>query len=306
MNLVVLAAGLSSRMKKSLEGSKHPDNSLADQVLRKPKSMIGLGKDNRPLLDYLLYNAREAGYRDIVLVVGEDDAAIRSVYGTADRRNAFHGLGISYARQAVPQGRSKPLGTADALLRALESRPDWAGGAFTVCNSDNLYSHHALGVLLESPHPGALIDYDRDALGFDEERIEQFAVIERNIEGYLTRIIEKPSREQLLTAADAGGRIGVSMNIFRFSYDRILPILRAVPLHPERQEKELPPAVMLLIDRDPRAMLAIPLAEPVPDLTSAEDLSRVQEFVDRPGRNILNFGFGMHPIGNYTGLGTCE
>lgn len=281
MNMVVLAAGISSRMKRSLEGAGPLDRAAADEALQKPKSMIGVGRENRPFLDYLLYNAREAGYRDIVIVVGEDDRAIRSCYGGADRGNLFHGLSISYARQQILPGRSKPLGTADALLCALEARPEWARSVFTVCNSDNLYSHHALRLLLETPHFGALIDYDRDALQFEHERIRQFAVLEKNQEGYLTRIIEKPTHEELLTAADAGGRIGVSMNIFRFSYDRILPVLRTVPLHPVRQEKELPPAVMMLVEQDPTAVFAIPLSELVPDLTSVHDVARVKEYLER-------------------------
>lgn len=281
MRLVVLAAGVSSRMKRSLEEARESDRAVAEEARRKPKSMLGVGKEQRPFLDYLLLNAREAGYRDIVLVVGEDDAAMRILYGSADRGNAFHGLTISYARQPIPSGRTKPLGTADALLCALEARPDWAGGFLTVCNSDNLYSRRALRLLLETPHPCALIDYDRDALQFEHERIQQFAVLEKNGEGYLSRIIEKPSREELLAVADAGGRIGVSMNIFRFSYDKILPALRSVPLHPERQEKELPPAVMLLVAQEPRAVLAIPLSEFVPDLTSMRDVAGVREYLDR-------------------------
>jgi glucose-1-phosphate adenylyltransferase len=281
MRLVILAAGVSSRMKRSLEEATALDPAVAEEALRKPKSMICVGKEQRPFLDYLLRNARDAGYRDVVLVVGEDDGAMRRLYGGADRGNAFHGLTISYARQRIPEGRTKPLGTADALLCALEARPDWAGLAFTVCNSDNLYSRHALRLLAETTHECALIDYDREALMFEHERIQQFAVLAKDREGYLTRILEKPTREELLAVADADGRIGVSMNIFRFTYERILPALRAVPLHPVRQEQELPPAVMLLVEADPRAVLTIPLSELVPDLTSVRDVPLVREYLDR-------------------------
>ena len=268
-------------MKQSLENSTGLDTSFVSEALNKSKSMIGVGKENRPFLDYLLYNAREAGYRDIVIVIGEHDGDMRRYYGTAQRSNNFHGLSISYAVQAIPSGKTKPTGTADALLCALRARPDWSGRTFTVCNSDNLYSHHALGLLLEVSHPSALIDYDRNALQFEQERIAQFAVIQKNTEGFLTHIIEKPSREQLLSAADVNGRIGVSMNIFRFWYDSIFPVLQRVPLHPIRQEKELPPAVMMMIEENPRAMLTIPLSEYVPDLTSAQDIARVREYLDR-------------------------
>jgi glucose-1-phosphate thymidylyltransferase/glucose-1-phosphate adenylyltransferase len=172
------------------------------------------------------------------------------------------------------------MGTADALARALEARPDWAGGAFTVCNSDNLYSRGALSLLAGCAHGAALIDYDRDALGFDEARIRQFAVIAKDAGGFLTRIIEKPSDAEIAAATGPGGRVGVSMNVFRFSYDRILPVLARVPLHPVRQEKELPAAVALLVAEDPRAIATIPLAEPVPDLTSLHDVARVREFLE--------------------------
>lgn len=280
MNLVVLAAGISSRMKRSLEIAGDLAVTVGEAALRTPKSMIGVGSGSRPFLDYLLYNAREAGYRDVMLVVGEDDGPMRTTYGASDRGNRFHGLSIGYAKQRIPEGRTKPLGTADALLCALDARPDWKGSLFTVCNSDNLYSHHALRLLLETPHEGALIDYDRAALEFDEERIRQFAILEKDREGYLTRIIEKPSSEELRAAADAGGRIGVSMNIFRFSYDRIAPVLRSVPVHPVRLEKELPPAVMALVKGNPHAMRAVPLSEFVPDLTSVHDVARVREYLE--------------------------
>jgi NDP-sugar pyrophosphorylase family protein len=285
MRLVILAAGVSSRMKRSLAEASTTDRSVAEDAAHKPKSMLGVGPEKRPFLDYLLWNARAAGYRDVLLVVGEDDAAMRSLYGAADRGNEFHGLSVSYARQPIPAGRSKPLGTADALERALASRPDWAGNSFTVCNSDNLYSPNALALLARCAHPGALIDYDRDALGFDEARIRQFAVIARDARGFLTRIIEKPSDEEIAAATGPSGRVGVSMNIFRFSYDRVLPVLRRVPLHPVRQEKELPAAVATLVGEDAQAMMTIQLSEPVPDLTSLHDVARVREFLETTFRD---------------------
>jgi ADP-glucose pyrophosphorylase len=148
-----------------------------------------------------------------------------------------------------------------------------------VCNSDNLYSQSVLRFLLLSPHPAALIDFDREALQFEQERIEQFAVLQKDAEGYLLKIIEKPSSEEIRRVRDGRGRIGVSMNIFRFSYDVILPVLQDVPLHPVRGEKELPAAVALMIERHPRSVFAIPASESVPDMTSRGDIARVQKYL---------------------------
>ena len=278
-NLVILAGGVSSRMRKVAPVPDGMDAGLLREAGEKSKSMLGVGPLGRPFLDYLIYNAREAGYADIVIVVGENDGGIRARYGSAARDNEYHGVRISYAVQTVPEGRTKPLGTADALLCALRVRTDWRGTKFTVCNSDNLYSRGVLKLLLDTTHSGALIDYDRDALRFEQSKIEQFAVLEKDSDGYLSGIIEKPSPGDIRRLRDASGRVGVSMNIFRFSYDTILEFLEEVPLHPVRQEKELPSAVDLMLRRNPHSLFAIPASEYVPDLTERGDIALVQEYL---------------------------
>jgi ADP-glucose pyrophosphorylase len=166
-------------------------------------------------------------------------------------------------------------------MQAMNVRRDWRGKKFTICNSDNIYSQRALGLLRETHHPCALIDYDREALQFRDERIEQFAVIHKDVEGYLVDIVEKPTTEQIQSATDSSGRVGISMNIFRFSYDLILPLLERLPLHPVRQEKEIPHAVKLLVQQNPRAVGTIPLSEYVPDLTTKSDIPLVREYLKR-------------------------
>jgi hypothetical protein len=124
-----------------------------------------------------------------------------------------------------------------------------------------------------------MVDYDRAALCFETGRTQHFAVLERDEQGSLVDIIEKPTPEQIQKVAGAEGRVGVSMNLFRFSYDMILPFLHDVPLHPVRMEKELPAAVMMMVEEFPGSMKAIPRAEHVPDLTSAQDIIIVEELL---------------------------
>ena len=64
--------------------------------------------------------------------------------------------------------------------------------------------------------------------------------------------------------------------MFRFSYDLLLPCLGRVPLHPVRQEKELPEAVRMMLADHPRSMFTIPFSEHIPDLTSPADILRVK------------------------------
>jgi NDP-sugar pyrophosphorylase family protein len=286
-NLVILAGGISSRMKK--QGTQVLDPRLASEASAKSKSMIGLGAGSRPFLDYLLFNAREAGYRDVVIVVGEKDDSIRSYYGAKDRGNEIDRLLISYAVQPIPAGRTKPLGTADALLHGLRARPDWRGQHVTVCNSDNLYSQGALRRLREEPTGCAMIDYDREVLQFPPDRIAAYAVTVKDENGMLVEIIEKPSADDIERSRDSAGKIGVSMNIWRFPYDWILPCLEEVPLHPTRQEKELPSAAIMLQKRHPGSLRAIPAAEHVPDLTNRDDIIEVQQYL---ARAYPTFSFG--------------
>jgi glucose-1-phosphate adenylyltransferase len=276
-NIVILAGGVSSRMKKALMNASNLDPSLRREAEEKSKAMIGVGKDSRPFLDYLLGNIARAGYRDVVIVVGERDNSIREYYERRENAERFPGLDISYAVQPIPPGREKPLGTADALLRAFQAAPRWKGQRVTVCNSDNLYSVEALGLLMRDTHDNAMIDYDRSALRFEQERIAAFAVIRKDAQDFLVEIVEKPSAEEIALVADVRGRIGVSMNAWRFSRDLMLPCLEAVPLNPIRQEKELPAAVRMMVDRRPRCVFTIPLSEHVPDLTSPADILRVIE-----------------------------
>jgi NDP-sugar pyrophosphorylase family protein len=286
--LVILAGGISSRMKKPVNSDVNVEEKLIEDADKKSKSMIGVGNNYRPFLDYLLFNAKQSGYNDIVLVVSERDSSIKEYYGSSERNNNFNGINISYAVQPIPLGRSKPLGTADALLWGLKSKPEWKGSKFTVCNSDNLYSQKALTIMLNSPYIAAFIDYDRSSLEFDLSRIERFAVTTKNENGFLIDITEKPSPEIIESVKSISGFIGVSMNIFSFSYDVIIPILEKVPLHPERKEKELPEAVKILANEIKESVYGYPLSEHVPDLTSKEDIIQVKKYLEK-NYNLISF-----------------
>ncbi|HSR17016.1 MAG TPA: hypothetical protein VLM39_02895, partial [Ignavibacteriaceae bacterium] len=68
-------------MKKPEVKNLNIDKKLIQDADEKSKTMIGVGKNYRPFLDYLLYNARESGYSDIVLVVSQNDSSIKQYYG---------------------------------------------------------------------------------------------------------------------------------------------------------------------------------------------------------------------------------
>lgn len=270
-NLIILAGGASSRMNASLkqEGSKVS------------KALIGMDKSGRPILDYLLFNAEKAGFKNVYLVVGEHAEGFKKCYGNKSKNNRFKGLNISYAIQYIPENRTKPFGTADALFQALEQYPNLQKENFTVCNSDNLYSVEAFSILKNSSDKNAFIAYDRDGLNFTMERISRFALVLLDSENYLVDIIEKPSADTIDSYKDSFGKFRVSMNIFKLNGKMIYPFLKDCPIHPERNEKELPSAILNLCHFFTKAMKGYLFNEHVPDLTSKEDIEVLKTYIEK-------------------------
>ncbi len=271
-SLIIMVAGISSRMKKSIPHI-HVPKSVAAIAMKQHKSLIPLRAKGKPLLFYLFKNAVEAGIKTIYLITSADNQSFKTFVQQYCEKGELRGLTVKYAIQNVPVGREKPLGTADALLQCLEQHPNLLEEQFTVCNGDNLYSIRSLQLLRKdrfSPH--ALIAYDRSELKFSDEKIAKFAVLSITKEAFLLGIKEKPDMTTLESFRDADRRLRVSMNIFNFLGSGIYPYLKNCPIHPIRLEKELPEAVRTLVRNEPHGMLCIPLSEHVPDLTSAKDI----------------------------------
>lgn len=279
-NLVILAGGASSRMKKSIASENLSKEELKN-ANTKSKALLGFGKDNRPILDFLLLNAEKAGYKNVIIIISEKGELFKEYYGNKLKNNSFNGLSISYATQYIPKDRIKPFGTADALFQALEQHPNLQNEAFTVCNSDNLYSVEALKTLLTCKDPNAFINYDRDGLLFPMEKIARFALTLVNEKSHLEAIIEKPSKDNVDDYKDAEGKFRVSMNVFKFTGNEIYPFLKNCPIDPIRNEKELPTAILHMISDSPAYMKGIPFKEHVPDLTSKEDIAIMKDYIEK-------------------------
>ncbi len=269
-NLVVLAAGMSSRMKQQ---DSEVQLSPADlqQANQRTKSLISIGSKGQVLLDYVLFNAQQAGFKKVYVLTGKDNKLFKAHY--KNKRSAFE---LFFAVQHIPAHRKKPLGTADAVYQLLEQYPTLKQDSFVVCNSDNLYSIKAFKALRECNVSQALISYDREVLKFSTERIAKFAVIAVK-NNFVEGIVEKPNLNKLDAYRDAEGKIRVSMNLFKMSGKLIYAYLKNCPLHPVRQEKELPVAINNYLKLHPLSMQAIPMSEHVPDLTSKKDIAVLRE-----------------------------
>lgn len=281
--LIILAGGLASRMKKAED--VEIGSSKFEEANKKTKSMITIGRENKPFLDYLVLNAKYSGYSNVHVVIGEKDNSIKEHYSNLGNDDILRSINFSFSVQRIPEGRIKPLGTADALHCALKDLTNLKGKNFSVCNSDNLYSVEALKIVNSSNYLNSMINYDREGFSYDSDRTSSFAINLVDENNYLIDIIEKPEEQYVVEIKKRFGFVGVSMNLFNFSYDMIVGYLENLPLS-SRGEKELPNAVKLMIQDNPKSLYAYKRKEHVPDLTSKKDILIVEKYINNSNEGI--------------------
>ena len=253
---VILARGLGTRMRKTNDAAELTDDQ-ANTAKSGVKAMIPI---DRPFLDYVINELADAGYKKICLVIGNEHESIKQYYRSLDAKR----VSFEFAIQA------EPLGTANAVAAAEDFAAD---DPFVVINSDNFYPAVALKALQELNGPG-LIGFDRDSMVEDSniqaERILKFAIVQTDPDGFLNKIIEKPTAEDL---ANSTKPIGVSMNCWRLNktiFEACRNIKPSV-----RDEYELPDAVEYTMHKLGQKYKLIPLKEAVLDLTSQDDIAPV-------------------------------
>ena len=278
-HLLIMAGGASSRMKKSL-AQYNLDQPTLEIAQKHHKCLIPVGKNKLPLLYYHLLQARRVGVTKVFIITPEEN---QGFYDFLDReyiKTTFASISIKLIQQRLPAGAEKPLGTADAVQQSLDKTPELKERSFVVMNADNIYSIKSLEALFSlATTQNALIGYDQEGLNFSSQRIQKFAILKVNEKGFLTAIVEKPSKKIMNAARDATNKIRVSMNIFKLYGPSIYSFLENCPLDPIRKEKELPTAVQRFIQVHKEGFLLLPFCEHVPDLTSAEDINLLNKLL---------------------------
>lgn len=125
-DLVVLAAGMGSRF-----GGV--------------KQLAAVGPSGETVMDYAVFDAVRAGVERVVFVIRREleeafHASIGSRYsGVVPVSYAFQSLDALPGGRVVPEGRTKPWGTGQAVLAA----GDVVRDPFIVINADDFYGRHA-------------------------------------------------------------------------------------------------------------------------------------------------------------------
>ncbi len=149
-NLLVMAAGMGSRY-----------GGL--------KQMDPMGQDGSVILDYSVYDAVRAGFKRVVFIIKEEH---RELFEERIAKRMRPYIDVDYAYQhlddlpegfSVPDGRSKPWGTAHAVLCA---RPQITG-PFAALNADDYYGPSAFKLMSDwLDQPVSFLDTHYAMIGY--------------------------------------------------------------------------------------------------------------------------------------------
>ena len=245
--LLIMAAGIGSRYGGGI------------------KQLESVDSAGHIIIDYSIHDAIEAGFNKIVFIIRRDiEADFREVIGSrVEPVCAAHGVEVAYAFQAleaipagfaVPEGRTKPWGTGQAVLAAgeLVSCP------FAVINADDYYGKTAFHILhdwLNQPH--APTEYSLAGFILKNTLSENGGVTRGictvNADGYLTDVRETKNIMKTPEGASVEGtpidaESHVSMNMWGLMPEFISLLeegfeaffTEAVPANPLKAEYLLP------------------------------------------------------------------
>ena len=269
--LIIMAAGVSSRMKKSFS-SHNMSKTQLDQSNNRVKGYIQVGEGMEPLIYYLINNAINAEIKNFYIIISNDSKNFQEYLKSIENKL---GINIKFAFQDF-YGQVKPSGTSDAIFQTMNQYKELMKTRFLVCNCDNLYSVNAMEILKRENNYNSMIAYDYDCLDFSKDRLSSFSIlkIENN---FLSEIIEKPDIEIIRTSNQ---KKYVSMNIFSFIGSKVYKYLKDCPINKVRGEKELPSALQNMILDDKESIITFPLCEHVPDMTYKDDIERINNFLN--------------------------
>ena len=215
--LVVMAAGMGSRY----GGLKQIDP---------------VGSQGEAILDYSIYDAHQAGFETVVIIIKEaikkdfmDTVGARLKNAPVEIRYAYQELDKLPAGYTVPEGRTKPWGTSHAVLCGAEAID---GAPFAVINADDYYGKEAFQVIYNylstctDPYGYCMVGYELGKTVTENGSVAR-GICEINAEGFLDVVTERTKIEQYeggihfteddgKTWTDVAPETIVSMNMWGF------------------------------------------------------------------------------------------
>ena len=267
------------------------------------KQMEPVDKEGHSIIDFSMYDARRAGFRDLVFIIKrEHDALFRERIG--NRMERFFNVEYVYqeltdipAGCTVPDGRVKPWGTGQAIACCRNV----LHGPFAVINSDDFYGRTAFSEIYEflrtndDEHCYAMVGYRV------RNTVTEFGSVARGVcevqNGMLMGITERTKIYQRGDHAaytedgehfvDLPGDTIVSMNIWGFTQPAVSEFWtrlgaffeKEVPLDPLKREFYLPSVVNQQLEEGTARVRVLPCEEVWHGVTYREDLASVKEAI---------------------------
>lgn len=267
------------------------------------KQMEPVDKEGHSIIDFSMYDARRAGFRDLVFIIKrEHDALFRERIG--NRMERFFNVEYVYqeltdipAGCTVPDGRVKPWGTGQAIACCRNV----LHGPFAVINSDDFYGRTAFSEIYEflrtndDEHCYAMVGYRV------RNTVTEFGSVARGVcevqNGMLMGITERTKIYQRGDHAaytedgehfvDLPGDTIVSMNIWGFTQPTVSEFWtrlgaffeKEVPLDPLKREFYLPSVVNQQLEEGTARVRVLPCEEVWYGVTYREDLASVKEAI---------------------------
>ncbi len=179
--LVVMAAGMGSRY----GGLKQIDP---------------VGSKGEAILDYSVYDAHQAGFETVVIIIKEaikndfmETVGARLKNAPVEIRYAYQELTKLPAGYSIPEGRTKPFGTGHAVLCAKEAID---GAPFAVINADDYYGKSAFKSIYdmlsatEDPYGYCMVGYELSKTVTENGSVAR-GICSTDAEGNLTQVVER-------------------------------------------------------------------------------------------------------------------
>lgn len=204
------------------------------------KQIDPVGPGGETLMDYSIFDAIRAGFAKVVFIIRKDiEAPFKETIGVKFEKRipveyVFQELDKIPAGFHVPEGRTKPWGTTQAVLMA----EDAVHEPFAVINADDFYGAEGYKVLAQHLTSGSP---DYAMVGFMlRNTLSDFGSVARGVSqadsnGYLQSVVELTKVERDGNGArntDPSGNVTqltgdelVSMNMWGFT-PQIFPLLR--------------------------------------------------------------------------------
>lgn len=277
LTLVILAAGMGSRY----GGLKQIDK---------------FGINGEAIIDFSIYDAIEAGFNKLVLIIRKEHEEIFEEVLVAPIRKHIE---VEYAFQDVndvpdwfeiPEGREKPWGTTHALLSAKEN----VTTPFMICNADDYYGKKAFKVMADflnevADNEASMMGYVLDNTLTDHGTVTR-GVCE-SVDGYLNKIVETEGIKRTdLGVVDGDNNIipdgtlvsmnfwGFTPDIFNLMEDKFVEFLKDdVNKNPLKAEALLPNDVGDLVEAGKLKVSVLETSDSWFGVTYQEDKPKVLE-----------------------------